>query len=96
MSIERDKKAVHAYISGRVQGVFYRASTYEKARELGLEGWVRNLPDGRVELFCQGPSEQVDRLLEWCKVGPPAARVHAIEATTQKPKEEYVSFEVRY
>ena len=96
MKGSRGKKAVHAYISGRVQGVFYRASTYEKARELGLQGWVRNLPDGRVELFCQGPEDQVDRLLEWCKVGPPAARVDNIDATTHSPIDEYTSFEVRY
>jgi len=96
MTAQGDKKAVHAFISGKVQGVFYRSSTCDEATGLGLEGWVKNLPDGRVELFAQGPAELVDRLLEWCKVGPPAARVDNIELEVVEPKEEYTSFEVRF
>jgi acylphosphatase len=64
---------------GRVQGVFYRASTREQARALGLTGWVRNLPDGSVEVLAEGPRERLERLVAWCRQGPPAARVSAVE-----------------
>lgn len=68
-------RRIHAIVSGRVQGVSYRASTAHEARRLGLVGWVRNLPDGSVELEAEGPSDLVDQLLTWCHAGPPAARV---------------------
>jgi acylphosphatase len=68
-------------VSGRVQGVFYRQSTAEVARRLGLDGWVRNLPDGRVELLAEGARGALEALLQACRRGPPAARVDAVEAT---------------
>ncbi len=89
-------KRVHAWISGRVQGVFYRASTYEEARRLGLTGWVRNLPDGRVELVAEGPDEAVDALIQWCRQGPPAARVDGIETIEEPPTGEFPDFSIRY
>lgn len=67
--------SMHLYIEGRVQGVFYRASARDEARRLGLSGWVKNLPDGRVELLAEGPRDKLERLLAWCRQGPPAARV---------------------
>jgi acylphosphatase len=62
-------------ISGRVQGVFYRQTTREKARALGLSGWVRNMPDGTVEAEARGPRERIDELITWCRQGPPSATV---------------------
>lgn len=73
-------KAVHAYVSGRVQGVGYRQSCRQMARSLGLVGWVRNLADGRVELFAQGGDEGIDRLLHWVWSGPSAAHVTGVES----------------
>lgn len=73
-------KAVHALISGRVQQVGFRQSARAKARSLGLVGWVRNLDDGRVELFAQGSPEDVDELITWAWTGPTAARVTGIES----------------
>lgn len=73
-------KAVHVNVSGHVQGVGYRQGCRSTARTLDLVGWVRNLPDGRVELFAQGPSEGVDRLLDWLWAGPPGANVLGVES----------------
>jgi acylphosphatase len=73
-------KTVRAYVSGRVQGVGYRQACRQTARHLGLVGWVRNLADGRVELLCQGPSDSVDRLIDWAWTGPSAARVTNLES----------------
>ncbi|RMG55377.1 MAG: acylphosphatase [Gammaproteobacteria bacterium] len=74
-----DKVSLHCHVSGRVQGVFFRASTREQARELGLDGWVRNLPDGRVEVLACGPADAIDRLHAWLAEGPPLARVEALD-----------------
>jgi acylphosphatase len=71
-------RRVRAIVTGRVQGVAYRASTVFEARGLGLTGWVRNLPDGAVELEAQGDDAVVDALLAWCADGPPAARVAGV------------------
>ncbi len=74
-------RRIAAVITGRVQGVAYRAFTVHEATRLGLTGWVRNLPDGSVELEAQGPPAQVDALLAWCAHGPPAARVSQVAAS---------------
>jgi len=66
-------------VSGKVQGVFYRASTRDKARALGVSGWARNLPDGRVEVLASGPAEAVDALCEWLWEGSSASQVDAVE-----------------
>lgn len=71
-------RRVRAIISGRVQGVSYRASTVDEARRLGLVGWVMNRRDGSVELEAEGPPEQIAALLAWCAHGPPAARVDRV------------------
>lgn len=86
-------KALRLLISGRVQGVYYRKSTQLQARELGLAGWVRNLPDGRVEVHCEGPDQAVDELVAWCYQGPPDALVRSVE---QHPTlfQAYSTFEV--
>lgn len=66
-------------VSGRVQGVYFRQSTAQEAQRLGLDGWVRNLPDGRVEGCAGGRAEALAQLRAWLKQGPPAARVDAVE-----------------
>jgi acylphosphatase len=71
-------RRVRAIVSGRVQGVCYRAETQGQARRLGVTGWVRNLPDGRVELEAEGPAAQIAQLLAWCRRGPAAARVERL------------------
>ena len=68
-------KAFHIFVSGRVQGVSFRASTEAEARRLGVSGWVRNLTDGRVEIWAEGPVEEVEALVSWCRGGPVWARV---------------------
>jgi acylphosphatase len=73
-------------VSGRVQGVFYRASTAREARGLGVSGWVRNLDDGRVEAAIEGEAEAVERLIEWMRRGPPFARVDGVELEIQEPR----------
>ncbi|AXS81779.1 MULTISPECIES: acylphosphatase [Marinobacter] len=90
-----DKKRWHLLISGRVQGVYYRASTEKRAAELGLTGYARNLPSGQVEVVAEGSEGQLHQLHEWCKGGPPDARVDAIEITEQPPSGAFTDFSVR-
>jgi acylphosphatase len=87
-------KRYHVWISGRVQGVFFRANTGKQARLLGLTGWVRNLPDGRVETVFEGESSAVEAMLIWCKRGTPPARVERIDAAEEQPGGEYTDFAV--
>jgi acylphosphatase len=72
-------RSVRVTISGRVQGVFFRATCVELARDLGLAGSVRNLSDGRLSATFEGADDAVDRMLAWCREGPPMARVDALE-----------------
>ena len=74
-----DRRRVRNHVSGRVQGVWFRGSMCEQARNLGLEGWVRNLSDGRVEALVQGPSNDVDSIIGWCRQGPSGARVDHVQ-----------------
>lgn len=88
--------AARILIKGRVQGVFYRQSAKELARSLGLAGWVRNLFDGDVEAYAQGDSGLVEELVEWCKRGPPGARVDSVDVVWEEaPSEPCSRFEVR-
>lgn len=90
-------RRVHGHVGGRVQGVYFRASTQRTAQSLGLGGWVRNLPDGRVEFVAEGPREALDRLLDWMRAGgPPAGRVDVLEVTDEDPRGEPATFDVRY
>jgi len=84
------------FISGVVQGVSYRASTQEQARRRGIVGWVKNLEDGRVEALAQGSKDQMTELLEWCRKGPPAAKVEKVDVSWEEVGDEFRSFEVRY
>lgn len=89
-------RRVHMLISGRVQGVFFRANAQEVAQRLGLAGYVRNLPDGRVEVVAEGEEEALRRLIEWCHQGPPLARVERVEVRWQNPTGEFSGFHIRY
>jgi len=72
-------------VSGRVQGVFFRATCADEARRRGLGGWVRNAADGEVEAVFEGPRPQVEAMVEWCRRGPSGARVDAVETERQQP-----------
>lgn len=85
-------KAVHVVVSGQVQGVGYRQGCRSVARSLGLVGWVRNLADGRVELFAQGPENGIDRLVDWVWAGPSAARVSGVESDVVAPDNTLTDF----
>ena len=86
---------IHLLISGLVQGVFYRASTQAQAQALGLAGWVRNLPDGRVEVMAEGEVAALEALIDWCGSGPPSARVDVVEARELDASGEFTAFEIR-
>lgn len=83
-------------ITGRVQGVFYRASTRDTALRLGLKGWVRNLPDGTVEAVFEGPVDKLRKVVDWCRQGPPGAAVRRVEDSWGDFQGEFISFDVRY
>jgi len=99
---------IHILVFGDVQGVFFRAGTVSEAKRLGLTGWVRNNPDGSVELVAQGGRPQLEKLLEWCAHGPEGASVSKIEhgwtdkLVDKKERKEsvadagFVGFRVRY
>lgn len=70
---------LHCFISGRVQGVFFRYSTRKQAKQLGVKGWVRNLPDGRVEVLACGGEHALAQLQAWLHQGPPGAQVAQVE-----------------
>lgn len=80
------RRRVHVHVSGRVQGVFLRQMAAEEAGALGVAGWIRNLPDGRVEAVFEGPPEAVRRMVEWCRRGTPWSRVEAVEAVEEEPE----------
>ncbi|MEE2987250.1 MAG: acylphosphatase [Nitrospinota bacterium] len=81
-----NEEALHIIVHGRVQGVFFRASTQERGRDLGLCGWVRNRVDGTVEIHAEGEKQSLDRFAQWCRQGPPAARVEQLETKTVPPE----------
>jgi acylphosphatase len=89
-------KAKHLFIEGRVQGVFFRESTRREAQHLGLTGWVKNLPDGRVEVFAQGDGDALDRFVGWCHEGPSTARVVRVNVDDTEPNAALEGFRVRY
>lgn len=84
---------IHCYVKGKVQGVWFRASTKDEALRLGLTGWVKNLPDGRVEVLACGNREQVEALREWLRQGPTLAKVEHVEVEELTPK-HYSGFDV--
>ncbi len=87
-----EQARLHVTISGRVQGVFFRAATRDEARARGLKGWVRNLPDGRVEALFEGDRRLLENMLIWCKKGPPFAHVTSVEVEWQPYRGDLVDF----
>ena len=85
----------HMFVSGRVQGVFYRKHVQEMARNMRLAGWVRNVIDGRVEIVAEGKKEQIEQFLKECKEGSTLARVQGIEIEYENYAGEFADFEVR-
>ncbi len=81
-------------ITGRVQGVFFRASAMETAQHLGVSGWIQNLSDGGVESVVEGPRHAVDAYLRWCGEGPSGARVDGVEVAWDTPRGEFDTFRV--
>jgi acylphosphatase len=91
----QNKLGIHCYVTGKVQGVWFRASTQEQAQALGLTGWTRNLPDGRVEVLACGEREKLTLLLEWLKTGPELARVDEM-IYEEVPWQEHARFAIKY
>lgn len=85
---------VRLFIQGRVQGVWFRDSTRQEALRLGVTGWVRNAPDGRVEVLAEGPAEKVRMLIDWCHQGPPLARVDRVQELLEEWNGEFESFRI--
>lgn len=81
-------KRVHLWISGRVQGVYFRQTARQTAARLGVGGWARNLADGRVEAAAEGPAVAVEAFVAWCRRGPDGARVDAVDVTSEDPAGE--------
>ena len=90
-----DLQRARVRVSGQVQGVFFRDSTRQKAEELGLAGWVRNMPDGQVEALFEGPSDKVEEIVRWCKEGPQRASVENVDTDFESAGGDLEGFEVR-
>ena len=80
------EQTISITVSGMVQGVYYRQSTKEKALELGISGLVKNLPDGNVQILATGTADQLDQLVQWCKQGPPHAKVTGVQVEQVAPE----------
>ena len=89
-------KRIHIFVTGRVQGVFFRQSTRVMAIKNNVNGWVRNLDDGRVEIVAEGEESNVNTLANWCKTGPANSRVDEFELSEETSTDEFENFEVRY
>jgi acylphosphatase len=91
-----EKTRAHVFVSGKVQGVYYRASTRDAAREKGVEGWVKNLGDGRVEAVFEGQKDAVEAMVRWCHKGSRRAEVEDVGVEWEEATDEFDGFEVRY
>lgn len=90
------KTTKHVIISGRVQGVFFRANTQQKAEQLGVNGWVRNTSDGKVEAVFVGDKQKVDEIIKWCHQGSSMAEVENVEIEEKESTDEYSDFTIKY
>ncbi len=88
-------RRVRLQVSGRVQGVYFRMFTQKKARQLEIKGFVRNLPDGRVEIIAEADHSSVEQLIQWCHKGPITARVDQVDIIELETDEAFTAFEIR-
>ena len=96
MTAENPVTRVRITVRGRVQGVGYRYSAVTQARRLGLAGWARNQPDGSVEMVAEGEPAAVERLIDWCRQGPSAARVTSVQYTEESRDQPLGEFGVKW
>jgi len=89
------KVRAHVFVSGRVQGVFFRMETRYEAMKRNIAGWVRNTFDGRVEAIFEGEREDVEKLIDFCRSGPPGARVTKVDVQWEEYTEEFRDFRIR-
>ena len=89
-----ENKKVRLIIQGKVQGVFFRASTKDKAKELGLKGFVRNRQDGAVEVVAEGDINQLQKLVDWCHIGPDLSRVDSVQSDWQPYVVQFEEFNI--
>ena len=87
---------INVIISGKVQGVWFRANTKQKAEQLGLTGWVRNTSDGNVEAVFEGGKNDIQEMLDWCHHGPPLSKVENVEVKNESPTNGFDSFSIKY
>lgn len=91
-----EMRRVHLTISGRVQGVLFRANTKRQAELIGVKGWVKNLDEDKVEAIAEGNEEQIKKFIAYCKRGPDEARVNDVKIEDQEYKSEFRGFSIRY
>jgi acylphosphatase len=85
---------VRLIIEGRVQGVWFRDSTRTEARRIGVKGWVKNLPDGNVEVLAEGPEDKTEKFIKYCHKGPPNAKVISVKEIREEWQGEFDSFNI--
>jgi acylphosphatase len=95
MESSEDHVRVRLRIEGRVQGVYFRASTVQEAHRLGVTGWVMNRSDGSVETVAEGTRSKIENLIAWCRQGPPGAQVHRVELEWRPFRNEFQGFGVK-
>jgi acylphosphatase len=95
-SMTQPSERLQATVRGQVQGVSFRAATQTVAQRLGLRGWVRNRPDGGVEVVAEGPRPALDRLMDYLRAGPPAAQVSAVEPRWLSATGEFQAFDIQW
>jgi acylphosphatase len=83
-----ERTRAHVYVTGKVQGVYFRATTRDEAQNRDLDGWVRNLDDGRVEAVFEGPEAAVEEMVEFCHEGSSASEVEDVDVTDEEPQDE--------
>ncbi len=93
---KNNAKRVRLVVSGRVQGVYFRAHTRAAAEQLKLTGWVRNCKNGKVEALFEGDQNNIEAIIEICRKGPPTGRVADVEIKWEKPTDEFDGFEIKY
>ncbi len=89
-------QCLHIFVSGLVQGVYFRANSLKKAKTLGVTGWIKNLDDGRVELMVEGEKNFVDQMLKWCKHGPPGAKIDNVSVDYELFQNKFTEFIIKY